>query len=186
MFFAGWFLKRWSWKSLNLTKVVVCFKQSVEGTKLTRAVKICSFEVIFIVYIITYTNFMKSSTVYAASLYTFVRFETTICPSIKFDISLQNFKKPYYSCKIFPRFWLAKSTRIIHHNQLLMTKFGRILCLMRIWRQKCSRYRLRHRYREDLGTRLSCFGSKNKNGRHFTCSLVSRVRTTAGTRQNNS
>ena len=44
----------------------------------------------------------------------------------------------YYSFKIFPRFWLAKSTRIIHHNQLRMTKFGRILCLTRKWRQKCS------------------------------------------------
>ena len=44
----------------------------------------------------------------------------------------------YYSFKIFPQFWLAKSTRIIHHNQLLMTKFGRILCLTRKWRQKCS------------------------------------------------
>ena len=44
----------------------------------------------------------------------------------------------YYSFKIFPRFWLAKSTRLIHHNQLLTTKFGRILCLMRKWRQKCS------------------------------------------------
>ena len=32
---------------------------------------------------------------------------------------------------VVPRFWLAKSTRIIHHNQLLMTKFGRILCLTR-------------------------------------------------------
>ena len=28
------------------------------------------------------------------------------------------------------RFWLAKSTRFIHHNQLLITKFGRILCLI--------------------------------------------------------
>ena len=28
----------------------------------------------------------------------------------------------YYSVKIFPRFWLAKSTCIIHHNQLPMTK----------------------------------------------------------------
>ena len=46
--------------------------------------------------------------------------------------------RPYYSFKIFPLFWLAKSTRIIHHNQLLMTKFGRILCLTRNWRQKCS------------------------------------------------
>ena len=44
----------------------------------------------------------------------------------------------YYSFKIFHRFWLAKSTRLIHHNQLLMTKFGRILCLTRKWRQKCS------------------------------------------------
>ena len=40
--------------------------------------------------------------------------------------------------KIFPRLWLAKSTCIIHHNQLLMTKFGRILCLTRKWHQKCS------------------------------------------------
>ena len=44
----------------------------------------------------------------------------------------------YYSVKIFPQFWLTKSTRIIHHNQLMMTKFGRILCLTRKWRQKCS------------------------------------------------
>ena len=47
-------------------------------------------------------------------------------------------KHHYYSFKIFPRFWLAKSTRLIHHNQLLMTKFGRILCLTRKWHQKCS------------------------------------------------
>ena len=32
----------------------------------------------------------------------------------------------YYSFKIFPQFLLAKSTHIIHHNQLLMTKHGRI------------------------------------------------------------
>ena len=44
----------------------------------------------------------------------------------------------YDSFKIFPLFWLAKSTRLIHHNQLLMTKFGRILTLTRKWRQKCS------------------------------------------------
>ena len=50
----------------------------------------------------------------------------------------QNIKNTYYSFKIFPQFWLAKSTRIIHYNQLLMTKFGRILCLTRKWRQKCS------------------------------------------------
>ena len=44
----------------------------------------------------------------------------------------------YYSFKIFSRFWLATSTRIIHHNQLLVTKFGRILRLINRWRQKCS------------------------------------------------
>ena len=40
--------------------------------------------------------------------------------------------------KIFPRFGLAKRTRLLHHNQLLLTKLGRILCLTRKWRQKCS------------------------------------------------
>ena len=28
---------------------------------------------------------------------------------------------------MFPRFWLVKTTRIIHHNQLLFTKFGKKL-----------------------------------------------------------
>ena len=51
---------------------------------------------------------------------------------------LRCINRPYYSFKIFPRFWLAKSTRLIYHTQLLMTKFGRILCLTRKLRQKCS------------------------------------------------
>ena len=38
--------------------------------------------------------FMQSSTVYAASLCTFVRFKTMIWPSIRFDISFQKCKKP--------------------------------------------------------------------------------------------
>ena len=50
----------------------------------------------------------------------------------------RSFNPDYYSFKMFPRFWLAKSTRLIHHKQLRMTKFGRILCLARKWRQKCS------------------------------------------------
>ena len=33
----------------------------------------------------------------------------------------------YFSFKIFSRFWLVKTTRIIHHNQLLFTKFGKNL-----------------------------------------------------------
>ena len=64
-------------------------------------------------------------------------------------------KSHYYSFKIFPRFWLAKSTHLIHHYQLLMTKFGRILCLARKWRQKCSVLcRLMPVNEEALGTRL--------------------------------
>ena len=47
-----------------------------------------------------------------------------------------------WACYIFIQnispIWLAKSTRLIHHNQSLMTKFGRILCLTRKWRHKCS------------------------------------------------
>ena len=35
--------------------------------------------------------------------------------------------KYYYSFKIFPHFWLVKTTCIIHHNQLLFTKFGKNL-----------------------------------------------------------
>ena len=42
-------------------------------------------------------------------------------------ISRHFYKLYYYSFKIFLRFWLAKITRIIHHNQLLLTKFGKIL-----------------------------------------------------------
>ena len=59
-------------------------------------------------------------------------------PKLPFHVPLASVKLHYYSFKIFSRFWLAKSTRSIHHNQLLMTKFGRILCLTRKWRQKCS------------------------------------------------
>ena len=50
----------------------------------------------------------------------------------------------YYNLLLFIQnissilFQLAKNTRIIHHNQLLMTKFGRIWCLTKKWRQKCS------------------------------------------------
>ena len=33
----------------------------------------------------------------------------------------------YYSFKIFPRFGLVETTSIIHHNQLLFTKFGKNL-----------------------------------------------------------
>ena len=40
---------------------------------------------------------------------------------------VNNNEKNYYSFKVFLHFWLAKIARIIPHNQLLSTKFGRIL-----------------------------------------------------------
>ena len=39
-----------------------------------------------------------------------------------------NNNRSYYSFKIFSHFWLVKTTHIIHHNQLLFTKFGKNLC----------------------------------------------------------
>ena len=41
----------------------------------------------------------------------------------------------YYSFKIFPLLWLVKTTRIIHHNQLLLTKFGKSFIMLSRWRQ---------------------------------------------------
>ena len=52
--------------------------------------------------------------------------------------SLQTYKCFCCPFKIFLRFWLAKSTRLTHHSQLLLTKFGRILLLINRWCQKCS------------------------------------------------
>ena len=54
-----------------------------------------------------------------------------------FHLRDSEFKSFYYSFKIFLSFWLAKSTSIIHLNQLLLTKFGRILRLIDRWQQKC-------------------------------------------------
>ena len=89
----------------------------------------------------------------------------------------------YYSFKIFPQFWLAKSTRIIRHKQLLMTKFGRSLCLTRKWRQKCSPLQGKAPLTEKTwGRGWVVFVVKTKMA---DTSLVSRVRTTAGTRRNN-
>ena len=94
-----------------------------------------------------------------------------ITPSTIFII-LQMIRKPnsiianYFSFKIFLHFWFTKCTRIIHHNQLLLTKFRRILRIINRWRQKCSTvagYCTVNR--EDPRTRLSCFGCEKKNGR---------------------
>ena len=88
-----------------------------------------------------------------------------------FTVFFKYIKIDYYSFKIFPRFWLAKSTRLIHHNQLLMTKFGRNLTLTRKWRQKCSFRRLRHRLPRRPGDEVELFWLWTwKNGGHFTFS----------------
>ena len=42
-------------------------------------------------------------------------------------IFMNNDNNAFYLFKIFLRFWLVKIPRIIHHNQLLLTKFGIIL-----------------------------------------------------------
>ena len=44
------------------------------------------------------------------------------------DLTCPSMINNYYSFKIFSRFWLVKTTRTIHHNQLLFTKFGKNLC----------------------------------------------------------
>ena len=43
----------------------------------------------------------------------------------------------YYSFRIFPRFRLVKTTRIIHHKQLLL-KSGKNFVILNQWRQKYS------------------------------------------------
>ena len=66
----------------------------------------------------------------------------------------------YYSFTIFLHFWLAKITRIIHQNQLPLNKFVRIL---RYWSDDVNCAAKLPDYwtinQEDLGMRLSCFGS---------------------------
>ena len=42
----------------------------------------------------------------------------------------------YYSFEKYPRFWVGKTTRIIHHNQPLLTKFGKNFVILNQWRQK--------------------------------------------------
>ena len=55
-------------------------------------------------------------------------------PRFSFLITFSN-NYPYYSFKIFPRFWLVKNTHIIYHNQLLLTKFEKNFVILNRWRQ---------------------------------------------------
>ena len=46
-----------------------------------------------------------------------------------------HFNNYYLFTEIFPRFWLVKATRIIQHNQLLLTKFGKNYVVLNQWRE---------------------------------------------------
>ena len=64
----------------------------------------------------------------------------------------------YYSFKIFPRFWLVKTTHLIHQNQLLFTKFEKNLRLRHINDVKSAvRCRLLNRWRQnDVKSAVRC------------------------------
>ena len=65
---------------------------------------------------------LHASSIIGCSLYTTV---WPLCTTIPTEIRWDRLYD--YSFKIFLCFWLAKIPRIIHRNQLLSTKFGRIL-----------------------------------------------------------
>ena len=75
-------------------------------------------------------------------------------------------KTYYYSFNKFSQFGLAKSTRVIHHNQL--TKVGRILCLTWKWRQKCSPLLVKATLPRRPRDEIELFCLWKKNGGHFT------------------
>ena len=68
----------------------------------------------------------------------------------------QTINRNNYSFKIFLSFLLAQILRLILHNQLALTKFGRRLCYMES-----------EVNREALTTKLRCFGGAVENGRTF-------------------
>ena len=79
-------------------------------------------------------------------------------PTRETTVYLYRHKCYYYSFKISSRFWLVKTTRIIHLNQLLFTKFGKNL---RHIESVTSKVQPAADYwtvdRENLGTRLCYF-----------------------------
>ena len=54
---------------------------------------------------------------------------------MKWRLVLISTCKYYYSFKIFPCFWLVKTTCIVYHNQLLLTKFGKNFVILNQWHQ---------------------------------------------------
>ena len=57
----------------------------------------------YLMFVFVISNFMKSSTVYAASFCTFVRFESMIWPSIRFEIYFLRANRKKTFRRIFSR-----------------------------------------------------------------------------------
>ena len=58
--------------------------------------------------------------------------------AIVYPLFIRSHNGLLYLFKIFPCFWLVKTTQIIHHNQLLLTKFGKNakrFVILNQWRQ---------------------------------------------------
>ena len=73
-----------------------------------------------------------------------------------------------YSFKIFLRLWLAKITRIIHQNQLLLTKFGRVLsCWTDDVKSEAKLQIIKPLNRENLGSCFEVSDGEASNGRTF-------------------
>ena len=65
-------------------------------------------------------------------------------------------------------FWLAKIPRIIHHNQLLLAKFERVLWYVKNDVKSAAKLPDYWTVNQDnLGMSLSCFGSDYKMAEHF-------------------
>ena len=105
-------------------------------------------------------------------------------PKVEIDeISLFYYSYNYYWFKIFPRFWLVKTARIIHHNQFCWTNLERIFHiepmtksaagyrLLNWWRQNdvksAARCRLLNRRPKNLRMRLCYFWMAEKQRAHF-------------------
>ena len=85
-------------------------------------------------------------------------------------------KNYYYSFKIFPRFWLFITTRIIHHNQLLLTKLGNWgFVILNRWRQRfCHIDPMMSKWRQRSGLLQVVESLTRKPGEEVVLFLVSR------------
>jgi len=125
-----------------------------------------------VTFIMNYSNFnvmvLTKENIYYSMLKHFLQLRSFRMKTLPCAWKRSN-KLDHYKFTVLLGFWLAKIPSIIHHNQLLSTKCGRIL---RYVKNDVSRAAKLPDYwtvhRGDLGTRLSCFGSAFKMAEHFT------------------